>query len=348
MSRQRALDAVNLKPTERLAHTDYSMEYHHEYVRKVAGVPLDRPDAIRRFYDGWDMDFLWVTEDGLHGDWFRRGRATSMGHAEYAADGSDLIAAGDCPFRGVEEVWAFDAVREYGLPDAAAQVKAYEEFTQKHLGAFPNQLCTGGYYKTIVSGAIQAFGWEMFLAAAADQAKIEKVLDSFFRFTLFHMEAWAKTSAPVMIQHDDFVWTSGAFLHPDFYRRAIIPRYAELWKPLHRAGKKVLFCSDGKFTEFADDVVRAGADGLIFEPANDFGFMVERFGGSRCLVGSYVDCRDMTFNRWDVVRRQMDDTFRLAPRCKGLIVAVGNHIPANIPDEMCDRYIGHLREHGHR
>ena len=44
------------------------------------------------------------------------------------------------------------------------------------------------------------------------------------------------------------------------------------------AGKKVLFCSDGDFREFAGDIVAAGADGLIFEPVNDFGWLVDRFG----------------------------------------------------------------------
>jgi uroporphyrinogen-III decarboxylase len=174
------------------------------------------------------------------------------------------------------------------------------------------------------------------------------VLDSLFRYTLFHMEAWAQTSAPVMIQHDDFVWTAGPFLDPEFYRKAIIPRYAELWKPLRQVGKKILFCSDGTFTMFAEDIVKAGADGLIFEPSNDFGFMVERFGASTCLVGSAVDCRTMTYGTWDAVKAEMDRTFALARKCRGLMFAVGNHIPANVSDEMLDRYITYLRQHWSR
>ncbi len=35
--------------------------------------------------------------------------------------------------------------------------------------------------------------------------------------------------AEVIIQHDDFVWTAGPFMHPDEYRKVTIPRYAELW-----------------------------------------------------------------------------------------------------------------------
>jgi len=344
MSREIALDTISLKETPRIAHTEYSLNYHTDYILKKTEASKIDLDTIRKFYDILMIDFLWNTDDGLHGDWEKFGRATDMGHAEYAIDGSDKRIPKECPFKSPEDVWDFDTVAEYGLPDFDEQVSAYESNIQRLRDDFPNQLSTGGYYKTIVSGAIQAFGWEMFLLALSDISKMEKVLDSFFRFTLFHMEAWAKTSAEVIIQHDDFVWTGGPFMRPEIYRKVIIPRYAELWKPLHRSGKKVLFCSDGNFMGFAEDIVNAGADGLIFEPCNDFGFMVERFGGSTVLVGSFVDCRDLTFGKWEVVRASIDKTVELAKKFKGIIFAVGNHLPPNIPSEMMERYIGYLKE----
>lgn len=344
MSREIALATINLEPAQRLAHTDYSMEYHIEYINKLTGLPEKHPDRMANFYDKWGYDFLFSTNDGLHGDWLKRGRATDMGHAIYATNGSDKRIPSESPFKNPEDVWTFDPAKEYGLPDFNEQVKAYEEFFQDRRKKFPGQLVTGGYYKTIISGAIQAFGWDMLLLAASDKNKFEKVLDGFFRFTLFHMEAWAKTSAEVIIQHDDFVWSQGPFIAPDFYRKVIVSRYKELWKPLHKAGKKVLFCSDANFMELAEDVVRAGADGLIFEPMNDFEFMVEKFGNSTCLVGSAADCRDMTFENWNKVKEGMDKTFELAKKCKGLIFAVGNHIPANISDEMCDKYMNYLKQ----
>jgi hypothetical protein len=345
MSRALALDTISLKPTNRLAHTDYSLEYHTEYIFKKTGLRADQPNALRKYYDACHMDFLFYTNDGLYGDWEKFGRSTDMGHAIYAEDGSDMRMTRPCPFNTADEVWAFDAVAEYGLPSFDEQVKAYEQITARNRQLYPNQLTTGGYYKTIMSGAIQAFGWEMLLIGASNPSKMEKVLDGFYRRTKFHMEAWAKTSAEVIIQHDDFVWTSGPFLKPDYYRQVIIPRYKELWKPLHSAGKKVLFISDGNYTEFAEDIVEAGADGLIFEPCMDFGYMADRFGSSAALIGSYVDCRDLTFNKWEKVKADMDRTFEAAKRCKGLIFAVGNHLPANISDEMLDLYLDYFVEH---
>ncbi len=140
----------------------------------------------------------------------------------------DRRPAGKSPFEDVEAVWSFDAVDEYGLPDFSELAVYYERFYQETQKACPNQVFPGGYYKTIVSGAIEAFGWDMLLAAAADEARFEHVLDSFFQLSLHHYKAWAETSIEAFICHDDMMWTQGPFMNPDFYRRAIFPRYGVL------------------------------------------------------------------------------------------------------------------------
>jgi hypothetical protein len=341
MSIETALSNIRLEPSACWAHTEYSLGYHLEYLAKHTGLSSNDPELVRSGNGRFHLDFNWSTDDGII-NWNQAGRATDMGHAAYAADGSDQHESSESPFQTPEEVWEFDAVGEYGLPDFDEQVRTYERQVQAARRDFPNQLTTGGYYRTIVSGAIQSFGWDMLLMAASEPEKMEKVFDSFFRRALFHMKAWAQTTAPVIIQHDDFVWTSGAFMNPEIYRKVIIPRYAELWKPLHEAGKKVLFCSDANFMEFATDVAGAGADGFIFEPCMDFGRMVKDFGRTHCLVGSFVDCRDLTFGRWAKVRESIDETFKLLEHCKGAILAVGNHLPPNIPEPMLDRYFEYL------
>lgn len=337
MSLQTALDNINLQPSSHWAHTEYSLEYHKNYLAKRTGMSSDSPDLMRQAYDQFKIDFLWLTNDGLI-DWTQSGRTTDMGHAAYAVDASDWKQASECPFHSEQEVWEFDAVAEYGLPDFDEQVRTYENLIQEARSEFPDQLIPGGYYKTIVSGAIAAFGWDMFLLAASNPIKMEKVFDSFFRRTLFFMKAWAQTSVEVVIQHDDFVWASGLFMSPEVYRKIIIPRYAELWRPIHDTGKKVLFCSDGNFMEFAGDVAEAGADGFIFEPCNDFNFMVDNFGKTSCLIGSFVDCRDLVLENWEQVKQDIDRTFQRFSDCKGAIVAVGNHLSPNIPEAMLDHY----------
>lgn len=343
MSRDVALANIRLEDCDRWGHSEYSLDYHKDYIKQKTGLDPDTPQALKALYDLWNVDLLWYDNDGIHGEWSDYGRATDMGHAAYAADGSDERQPKICPFKTVEEVWAFDAVSEYGLPAFEDQVNEYQKAVDYARETYPNQLSTGGFYKSLVSGAIAAFGWDMLLTGAADSTKMEKVFDSFFQNTLFHMKAWAETDVEVIIQHDDFVWSSGAFMHPDIYRRVIIPRYAELWKPLKKAGKKVLFGSDGNYTEFAEDVAEAGADGFFFEPMVDFDFMVKTFGKTHCILGSYSDCRDMTFDTWDTVRKTIDKTFESLSDCRGAVVAVGNHLPANITDGMMDSYVEYLK-----
>ena len=341
MSREIALKNIKLEPCDRWGHTEYSLDYHPEYLERKARTQRDAPDFEVKWRDALSIDFQFRTNDGLI-NWAEAGRVTDLGHASYAADGADQHAAQESPFTSLEEVWAFDAVAEYGLPDEREQVAAYESHIRKGCENMPGLLVPGGTYKTLVSGAIETFGWDMLLMGASEPEKMAKVFDSFFRRTMFLYKCWAQTSAEVILTHDDFVWSNGAFMHPDIYREVIIPRYAELWKVIHASGKKVLFCADGDYTEFAGDVVNAGADGLIFEPMNDFGFMVDNFGKTTCLIGSFVDCREMTLGHWDKSRADIDRTLDRLSDCRGAIVAVGNHLPANISEGMLDRYFEEL------
>ena len=331
MSYQIGIDTIHLRPTTRLAHTEYCS--NDAIVRHI---------GEDRFAEWMELDFAWSVNDGPVG-WDERGRSTDMGHAEFLEGGRDRRDTVCCPFNDVEEVWAFDAVEEYGLPDYDELVAFYEKsYTEAQSGM--DQVFTGGYYKTIVSGGIQAFGWDMFLQAAADWDRFERVLDSFFRLSMHHYRAWADTSVEVFICHDDMVWTQGAFMHPRFYRRAIFPRYKQLWRVVKEAGKTLLFCSDGDFTEFLDDLADAGADGFIFEPMTDLEAVVSKFGKTHAIVSSKVDARTLTFGTKQRIKAEVDATLELAFECPGFMFAVGNHMPSNIPVENFRFYIEYLKQ----
>jgi hypothetical protein len=314
------------------------MNYHKEYLAK-----LGKPIA-----EAWDFDFQWCTNDGPV-DWSKTGRVTDMGHAVYAADGSDKRQPKKCPFEDVEEVYAFDPFKEYGIPEHRELVRYYEDWYQKCQTNNPEQVVTGGRYVTVVSGALAIFGWDMLLEAAGmDPARFAKVLERIGAYSIRHAEAWAETSIEAYIQHDDMVWSAGPFMDPKIYRGVIFPLFRQMWEPLRKAGKKVLFCSDGTFTMFMEDLDACGAEGFIFEPMNDLDFVCKRFGKTHCIVGSKSDCRTMAMGTWEQVKAEMDATLALAKKCPGFMWAVGNHIPANVSDEMCDKYMNYLRANWNR
>jgi hypothetical protein len=339
MSYTIGLNAIHLRPSERLAHTEYCS---HDVLRRLVTEETGQP-----FEDAWDLDLMFNTNDGPV-PWEKRGRVTDMGHAEFLEGGVDRRPSKVCPFAGPEDVWAFDAAEEYGLPDFDALVAHYEQHYRRSQAANSNQVLTAGYYQTIVSGAINAFGWEMLLTAAADLHRFERVLDSFFRLSLHHYRAWAETSAKVFISHDDMVWSEGPFLDPAFYRSVIFPRYAALWAPLKAAGIKVLYCSDADWSMFLGDIAEAGANGFIFEPMVPLEMAAERYGRTHCIVGSKVDCRTLTFGTQDQIRAQMDATLEIAFDCPGFMFAVGNHIPSNVPLSNARFYIDYLRANWRR
>ena len=321
--------ALNLGWTERVARFEYMSNW--EVVRHfTAKDPNRSPEAWGEFNQAVHLDFDWHTDDGPS-DWSERGRVTDMGHAVWLEDASDFRPMRPSPFTSVEDVLAFSAVEEYGLPDFADLVGYYERAWRRKQ-AVTDQVVTGGYYKTIVSGAIQAFGWEMLLAAAGEDPERfgEDVLGSFFELSLHHFRAWARTSVEFFMCHDDMVWTGGPFMRPEFYRRYIFPRYKDLWRPLKEAGKRVLFTADGTYDMFLDDLIEAGADGFCFEPTNDLGLLVGRCGQTHALIGG-VDCRTLTFGTKADIEREVRGVLDATRNCPGFVFGVGNHFPPNIP-----------------
>ena len=346
MSYDIGMRTLRRKPAERLAHTEYCSNY--ALVRAATGRdPLTDPGAWPAFYEAWDLDFLWTTNDGPV-PWGKRGRVTDMGHAEFLEGGVDRRDTVSCPFRDVEEALGFDAVAEYGLPDFDDLVEYYEQVYTGGRRSHPGQVYPGGYYRTIVSGMIETFGWDMLLQAAADRRRFERVIEGFYHLSLHHYRAWAKTSIEVFICHDDMVWSAGPFMHPDFYRAAIFPRYKKLWQVLRDAGKVILYCSDGTWTAFVDDIASAGADGFIFEPTTSLDYVVEKYGKTHAILGSKVDCRTLTFGTKEAIRSEIDATLALAKGCPGFVFAVGNHIPSNVPVENGLFYMEYLRKRWQR
>lgn len=343
MSYEIGMQAIRLEMPERVAHTEYCS--HPLLVKAVTGRdPRQDPTAWSDFYRSAGYDLHWVTNDGP--GW--EGRQTNMGHAEFQQDGVDYDPNVCCPFHTPEDVLGFDPAAEYGIPGIDERAAFFEESYTAGQSAHPEQIFTGGYYKTIVSACIQAFGWDMFLSSAAlDYERFDRVLEGFYQISLANIRAWARTSAPVFISHDDMVWTEGAIFHPDWYRRFVFPRYKKLWAPLKQAGKTVLFCSDGDFTEFVDDIADAGADGFIFEPLTDLEYIVSRYGKTHVIIGN-ADTRALTFGSSEDVLREVERCLTVGKPCPGFFMAVGNHIPSNVPVENALYYLDLVDRLGRR
>lgn len=83
--------------------------------------------------------------------------------------------------------------------------------------------------------------------------RFEKVLQA-----LDHLEL--PSSALVISEACDMAFKTGLLFPRSFLKASFLPGYGRLCDAVHRAGRKVLFHSDGDLTEILDDLVEAGID----------------------------------------------------------------------------------------
>ena len=334
MSYNRGWKAVNLDMPDKIPHTQYIS--HDEFTLQKTGIdthdPEQQPMAWPALAQALDYDFIWSTFEMP-----AKGRATNMGHADWSeTDRKDTNIF--CPFKTIDDVLNFDPVGEYGIPDINVMVDTFQTYLNEAKKLYNDAVFPGGRYHSIFSACIRTFGWEMFLASVPNnEDRFDRILEGFFELTMAEIKAWLKTDMKIYLTHDDIVWTSGSVFHPDWYRKYIFPKYKRLWKPLKENGISVLYCADGNFTEFIDDIADAGADGFIFEPATSLEKIVERYGQTKVIIGN-IDCRILQFGTKEEIKLEVKRCIDLGKNCPGYFMAVGNHIPNGIPLENVEYY----------
>lgn len=348
MSYQDGWAAVNLEMPKRVPHTEYSLESHWEVVQAVTGIDVSvessskiQQQASRALIKAWNFDFMWSTL--IAGDLFARYH-TDMGHAEYAAGGVDRRDTIYCPFKTPEDVLTFDFLATYGPCDRAAWKERFEQHYQDNCAAHPDAVNMTGIYVTLVSGFIDIFGWEMLLlAAGTDRVAFGELADRYTDFMLPYFEALAEADVPVVMVHDDIVWSSGPILAPKWYRQYIFPNYKRYFDPLLQAGKKIMYTSDGNYTTFIDDLAETGIHGFVMEPMTDMAYIAEKYGQTHSFIGN-ADTRILLSGSKAEIRAEVERCMAVGKNCPGFFLAVGNHIPANTPVDSVLYYMSVYEE----
>jgi len=333
MSYERGMAAFRLEGPDEIPHTQYIT--HPEWMAHVQN-KQGKPDA------GWaellDFDYVWSVD----GPAFDRGRWTDMGHAVFQADGSDFHLPTESPFQDLEDIYNLDPVAEYGPVDLAEQTEKYRQWCRSALKG--DYVTSGGTYRSVVSFAIAAFGWEnLLVAVGSDPQRFGEMLNRWADYLMVFVQAWARTRIEIYHTHDDMVWTAGGIFRPEFYRTYVFPNYKRYWDCAKDAGKKILFTSDGNYTEYVDDIAAAGAEGFVFEPTTDLDYVCRKYGRTHVIIGN-ADCRILTFGTREEVRAEVQRCMDLGRDCPGYFFAVGNHMPPNIPIENAEACMAAYRE----
>lgn len=337
MSYKNTMEAINLVMPKKIPRTEYSASGHWPLVSKVTGIPVtfessieEKYEASKAFEKAWDFGFSWSVL--THSQIFN-GYCTKMGHASYADGGVDFSSQISCPFEDVEDVLSFDPFKAYGERDIKTLTEEYNAHYDRMCLAHPDQVNMTGIYVTMISGLLEIFGWDMLLYGMGEDADgFGQVANRYADWILQYFKALAASKSEVVMIHDDIVWTSGAFTNPEWYRKYVFPNFEKLFEPLHKAGKKILYTADGTYTEFIDDIAACGINGFVMEPTTDMEYIAKNYGKTHAFVGN-ADCRILTFGTKEEIRKEVERCIRIGKDCPGFIMAVGNHIPSNVPVE---------------
>ncbi len=337
MSHNDGWAAMNLEMPARIPRSEFDAQCHWALVRRVTGIAVDaesapevRHNASQAFMRAWHYDIL------LSGTIFWEifnGYCTNMGHAVYQDGGGDYNDDIHCPFTTPEQVLAFDPWEQFGPQDKTAIKQRLEDAYQSTCREYPDMVNTAGTYVTCISGLISLFGWDMLLlAAGTDPHGFGEVTNRYASWFMQYYEALAETNIPVIYSHDDIVWTAGAFIHPEWYRRYVFPNLKKYYEPLIAAGKKVIFLSDGNYTQFVDDIAACGVHGFFFEPLTDLAYVAERYGKTHVIIGN-ADTRILLLGSKADIRAEVERCLAIGRHCPGYFMGVTNMIPPNTPVE---------------
>ena len=349
MSRDRLLKAMRLEQTDRVAQNEW-MD-HPEFVLKHTGIdPYEQPEkavveTIRKFdidwyvalpkranrFDGSETsrkvgDGAYITKFGFTGSYWKHAES------EYADD---------------ETVYGYDPrpaeTKEQREARFAGTVGAIQK-DQESVGG----LCyiSGLYYTTLFQWFILTFGWEPFLAAAASEPKkFEAVIERFTQMSVEYAAYFAKTELPIFYCHDDLAITRGLVFPKEWYIKNIFPAYERIFEPLKKAGKPVIFVSDGNYLEIIPEILAAGADGLVIDHFTDMDAIMKQYGGKHPICGNvHIDA--LTYGTRDDVKKEVLRCVAYAKRYPGYIIRVSADIPHNIPLENLETYFDCVNEYG--
>lgn len=355
MSYQRGLQRLALQPTDMVGQCEWTSPISRDALIALTGIdPLQHTEAaFLRLYEVFDLDVSWGgAPAGQPLDWEHPEQYQDQPISQWGIFASHFRAHGahlaPRQFSSPEEVFEFDPLQyDSRTEDELADLyQAAFDTHRRQLG--DRTLPLEAWYTTLFHWGIAIFGWENFMAAAALYPdRWDRMLDGFFEISRRHLAALARVEGmPAVISHDDIAMTRGLVFHPDWYRRHIIPRYAELWRPIKERGKQVLFCSDGNFQELIPDIADAGADGFIIEPLIDLRWLAERYGQTHVIIGG-VDTKVLQSATPEGVWEHVAQVFSIMGHCPGWFVNASGQLTHLISVENMRAYL-HATRHFRR
>ena len=363
MSRQRALEGLNLNKTDRIPRW-IPVPPHAEFLEKLTGLdPILHPVEtslkaielldldVADYYDCLDRPNISGYDtgevDGLRASRFYdlargKGRATTTWKQHALKFGVEDVLNYD-----VEQHALNKTAEEFEQDLRAARAKFQER--QKRLGDLAWIGEPVNWYNTVFMWGVTTFGWEAFMMAAVSQPeRYAEVLARFTDVTRRYFAAGAKLPGLMIAEaHDDLCMTRGPVFRPQWYRDYIFPLYPKVLQPLKERGIRVIYRGDGNVDEFVDDLAAAGFDGFRIRPKTDMGRVADKYGSTHLVIGN-IDTTILTFKGKGEIYEDVKRCVQQAGNCPGYFFHVSGEIPYNVPTDNIFYLFEALEKFGRR
>ena len=251
------------------------------------------------------------------------------------------------PIKTLEDLRAYSAEpvsESWAHNDWVNWMRAEKERFEPHTMWIPGGGC--GFHSTYGRMGQQFFAYAIY----DDPVNVERILEieteSAYRVAKAAAEAGL---APVYFMGDDIACKGRLMFSPEFLRKTFIESLRRCIEPLHAAGQKVVFHSDGYVMDILDDMIEAGIDGLNpIEPiaGMDIAYLKKRYGKNLLLVGN-VDCSQvLPLGTVEHVIEAVKQCLRDAGHGGGLLIGSSSEIIPCTPVENVIAFYEACREWG--
>jgi hypothetical protein len=345
MGRERAIAALQGKHSERVVFLELSA--HPAFIQKVTGVdPYVRTEkAFADYLAALDIDasILGV----LPTPRTRAGSMEETEHHVYAQWGlRDTPWLTKPLYRTMEEVLAFDP-RTHDTSSFQEKVDQYcADYESARVLFGESTLYIPGHYQLVLHYMPFYCDWQVFLETLAlEPDRCRWLFDRCADYSKEVFAALAQTPSPAIIAHEDLCSARGPIYSPRLLRKEIFPRFAEIYSPVKKAGKRIFACGEGKIEEIATDLLAAGADGVFVDENNDMQAMIELVGEAGLIIGG-INTGIMTRGSSDQIRDMVRERMALARQLPGFFFCITGDTPQNIPVENLEVFWEACKEFG--
>ncbi|RLG93667.1 hypothetical protein DRO29_07430 [Candidatus Bathyarchaeota archaeon] len=347
MGYERALRAVNLKPTDKIPLLGTIGDTR--FGERLTGVRSSEGNRyLRALYETLDVDMIYVLETRIDRKPIKQEEDTVYGRFEDFEDCFPYYDSFHIAYKGytlartktATQLWVverpFKTYREMlkylknydpreDEPRSAKEIAEYCRRTYQHYQGILKDLTlvAGETYLTLFTFFIVRVGWRLLARLILKDADVfDEVAEKYAEVTRRHTEAWAESGIKVFVCHDDIAFREGPVMSPEWFREHVFPLYKEIWRPLKDKGIKVLFISDGNYLPLIDGLIEAGAEGFKINPdarlsRRDIERLCAEYGGKKVLALS--PRRDILKNRGvKEAVSEVEFITALARRCNGV------------------------------